>query len=491
MMRISELHVYGLLYKNEYVIRLNRADHITLLHGPNACGKTLILTFLSALSNKDFETIRQIPFRIFCIFFDNSTELRIFSTFRQLANWYPHTPAYESILPLGDLYATDESPNLYFDLIQPDGQHLIYSLGPSGFSPLVPSEPVDRREIERLKRQIRSEESDISALVREPSISTRSISLLELATRARGSTREVEYRIDALPSALEDLLSSVSTYLLSTDRLKVIHCERSISTDPVRESVELLIRDLGRWIIELEHRVKIQNQIFHAKFEDLLFHRSKSFDEKAAPTIQESCDRLEDLGGWWNEHHFYGWTLPLQANPAADPLFSDLVSDFEARLEWYAVGPAGERIVLDMLVSHIADVTNTIKSFAERLCFLLDLLQQMTEKTFIIDSMVDQEDGVIIYDGKASTDSIPLHSLSSGEKQLIVMVGAMLFEAPENSLVLIDEPELSLHVYWQRQFLKIIERIIELNPIDVLIATHSPQIVHDRRDLAIGLGAVE
>lgn len=52
--------------------------------------------------------MRQIPFRAIRILFDNATELRVFSTFQQLAWNYRETPAYEEILPLGDLSATGQ-----------------------------------------------------------------------------------------------------------------------------------------------------------------------------------------------------------------------------------------------------------------------------------------------------------------------------------------------------------------------------------------------
>ena len=53
---------------------------------------------------------------------------------------------------------------------------------------------------------------------------------------------------------------------------------------------------------------------------------------------------------------------------------------------------------------------------------------------------------------------------------------------------MIDEPELSMNVVWQRNFLKDLQRIIELRNFDVLIATHSPQIIHDKWDWMVALG---
>jgi predicted ATP-binding protein involved in virulence len=54
-------------------------------------------------------------------------------------------------------------------------------------------------------------------------------------------------------------------------------------------------------------------------------------------------------------------------------------------------------------------------------------------------------------------------------------------------LILIDEPELSLHVAWQVQFLKDLARVIKLSSFDVLLATHSPQIIDTRWDLTVEL----
>ena len=62
------------------------------------------------------------------------------------------------------------------------------------------------------------------------------------------------------------------------------------------------------------------------------------------------------------------------------------------------------------------------------------------------------------------------------------------FRVPSNTVVLIDEPELSLHVGWQKKFLSDLTAIVELSGLDAVVATHSPFIVGDRDDLLVGLG---
>ena len=83
---------------------------------------------------------------------------------------------------------------------------------------------------------------------------------------------------------------------------------------------------------------------------------------------------------------------------------------------------------------------------------------------------------------------IPLWALSTGEQHLLILYYHLLFEIEPDTLVMIDEPEISMNVVWQRNFLKDLQRIIELRHFDVLIATHSPQIIHDKWDWMVPLG---
>ncbi len=86
-------------------------------------------------------------------------------------------------------------------------------------------------------------------------------------------------------------------------------------------------------------------------------------------------------------------------------------------------------------------------------------------------------------------NDIPLSALSSGEQHLLTLYYRLLFETDEATLVIIDEPEISMNVVWQRNFLKDLQRIIELRKFDVLIATHSPEVIFDKWDWAVALSA--
>ena len=66
-------------------------------------------------------------------------------------------------------------------------------------------------------------------------------------------------------------------------------------------------------------------------------------------------------------------------------------------------------------------------------------------------------------------------TLSSGEKQLFIILGEALLQEKREVVFISDEPELSLHVIWQSS---LFENIRAINPnCQVITATHSPDII--------------
>ena len=118
---------------------------------------------------------------------------------------------------------------------------------------------------------------------------------------------------------------------------------------------------------------------------------------------------------------------------------------------------------------------------ARKIELLLKHLSKLKNKTL----HVNAKSGLIArgHDGEA----LPLESLSSGEQHEIVLMYDLLFRVRENSLVLIDEPELSLHIDWQKKFLPDLLEVVQAVRFDVLLATHSIFIAGERPELMVSL----
>jgi predicted ATP-binding protein involved in virulence len=71
-------------------------------------------------------------------------------------------------------------------------------------------------------------------------------------------------------------------------------------------------------------------------------------------------------------------------------------------------------------------------------------------------------------------DTISLEQLSAGEKQLLLILFKVFLMDEKPSVLIMDEPEISMHLGWQQDLIKTIR---ELNPnCQLIIATHSPSI---------------
>jgi predicted ATP-dependent endonuclease of OLD family len=69
-----------------------------------------------------------------------------------------------------------------------------------------------------------------------------------------------------------------------------------------------------------------------------------------------------------------------------------------------------------------------------------------------------------------------LYDLSSGEKQLVLLLIEIARYVVSGSIILIDEPEISLHPAWQRGLVAALDKIIEQYDAQVILATHSLEI---------------
>ena len=72
---------------------------------------------------------------------------------------------------------------------------------------------------------------------------------------------------------------------------------------------------------------------------------------------------------------------------------------------------------------------------------------------------------------------IPSYKLSSGEKQMLIILLSVLVQNRKPCVLFMDEPEVSLHIEWQQ---KLVGLVRDLNPdVQVILTTHSPAVIMD------------
>ena len=127
----------------------------------------------------------------------------------------------------------------------------------------------------------------------------------------------------------------------------------------------------------------------------------------------------------------------------------------------------GNRIIAALQQGH-ADAAQQLSQPKTRFQDIVDELFEDTGKKVIRN---ENE----IHFALATGETLPPYLLSSGEKQMLNILLTVLVEDAQPYVLFMDEPEVSLHIEWQK---RLIDLILELNPnLQIILTTHSPAVV--------------
>ena len=253
------------------------------------------------------------------------------------------------------------------------------------------------------------------------------------------------------------------------------------------ESVDLRLRELLDGLSD-----------YHSRLNALLSERCRRFEHRVLSEMLYS-----------EEHGQLELFPPTSATPAekeqllgAFQAAGLLNEDMEKRIHEHfaAAEEALKRIgkpqtvldVNDALVLLLARRTKAMVGYSRKLeedrAHIFEPLRryEKTVNSFLNEKSVQVDDeGKLIVESSSPSPLNP-YLLSSGEKQILILLTQALLEAYEPVVYMADEPELSLHVIWQE---KLLDSLVSLSgQIQLIVATHSPDIVGRFRDKVIQLG---
>ena len=127
-------------------------------------------------------------------------------------------------------------------------------------------------------------------------------------------------------------------------------------------------------------------------------------------------------------------------------------------------------------LEQITTYTNTLNFFLKDSAKKLLFKEDTAELSF---HTLDKSGNII-------TEFKDIKFLSSGEQQILILFSYIAFNSQDGKLFIIDEPELSLHIKWQEDFLNQLENITPKGT-QLILATHSPILANKKREKAIVL----
>lgn len=107
----------------------------------------------------------------------------------------------------------------------------------------------------------------------------------------------------------------------------------------------------------------------------------------------------------------------------------------------------------------------------------IEVFENLVNSKLVRSNITVKPTGLVLEFNDGRSESPGSSNLSSGERHQIQMAFDLVFKGKTKSLILIDEPEISLHVNWQNEILREFSELREVNQSQYLVATHSPEII--------------
>jgi predicted ATP-binding protein involved in virulence len=445
---LTEFRIDGLFGLYSHVIPLNSKERITIIIGPNGLGKTVCLKFIEALFRRRYEYFLDIPFKTAQFTFSDGEKIIV-----------------ETI----DISSDGQSTRaVRLTLLRPGNDALTWSA------------TIDAATTREIRRRIPPHYQQVHADLWIDTSDGEELTFDELAERFTLPPKLQASVQRETPEALRSLIDGIDCHLIETQRLLVL--PGSSNDSEFDNEFEYSQRRRRARVSRLAIQQKAQK--LRAIFKDTLAsyaNLSQSLDRSfplrvfeaqgsttlSEPELRQQLRQLEDR---------------QKALMSAGILDEDYGT---VTLRGGNIDP-GVAMALDIYVKDAVQKLDVFNNLLAR----LDLFKELIERRFTDKTLrIDRESGFKII-SKTSFE-VPLEKLSSGEQHQLILVFDLLFEVRKDSLILIDEPELSLHVAWQKTFIDSLSRIIALNGFDVILATHSPALVAKHFHLAAELGPLE
>lgn len=510
-MVVKEFIVKKLFGRYDYHINFEIKEKVTIIHAPNGRGKTTILKLIAAIVEGDLSYIHDIPFELIRLIMDNGDQI-IFtkeSSFLTFSEKLFDLSVYHGF----NLDGLDPIPlNLTVEIIQ--GRTSYSAKYSTYIDPVTLNYLVKNRLIHFGKRIFDKKsfteliDSMFSSLNRD----TRDTELDIFTFMDVSSLGKLNYDIRLGKEPLfitgDSMSQNISTsqYIKARktyDQINIIFEKQKIhfiSADRLFYSNKLMKEaDFAYKNIEL-YQDKVQT---YAK--ELIVLISRTRDEYSK--ISESIDRnfpnkVFSLFESGNNLSYtkqsieiiqrkYELLMKSRNNLASLGLLDQVGQDISYEIE----SEKNQELYKKVLNLYIDDnleklkVFNTISDKLELFRDIINMNEGFNDKQLRFNRTDGFEFRYKLDNSEDSSISrhIPLSKLSSGEKNRLVLFYELIFKSDKSSIILIDEPEISLHISWQEEYIKEILKVCKKNNTQAIIATHSPSIVNEHWDLLRGL----
>lgn len=453
MRKIKQISVTELFGIFNHIIPLNLDEKVTIIHSPNGFGKTAILKLLNDLFSQKNRALRTTPFNEFRVDFEDGSYFRVTSNFENASEDSPKNKAKKDFTRKITFYFREHDNG--------ERNFSLKTLSTRTFRDTFPYSVIEHviPEADRIGVNSWRMTSTGEILSVEEILERYSDQLLPYIGPSVVQDKE--------PDWLREIRGSIPIRFIETQRLLN---PRRINRPNEPEKLSSMTSTVTMYSEELAEIIKTKLAESTALSQSL----DRTFPRRMLSTTTKLSNITETE---------LRYKLAELETKRANLMAAGLVDkDDNDAVQVTDKIDTNTKAVLSV---YIEDVEKKLGIFDE-VANKIDLLKRIINKRFLYKKMtISRRDGFVFIAPNGTR--LALENLSSGEQHELVLFYELLFKASPGSLILIDEPEISLHVVWQEQFLEDVQEITQLANVDVLIATHSPDIIDGRRELVVQL----
>lgn len=278
--------------------------------------------------------------------------------------------------------------------------------------------------------------------------------------------------IDNIPNWFSDVVKNNHVIYIKTQRLYRTEYERDV------KNLECMVKTYSNDLVKLLREVDTQFTTKSIQLDNTFPVRllDEVNKQNSNVTHESISDIIEDI------NNLNKYRALLSSVGIIDKPDDDFITN--------SLGILSDKSALSILNLYINDTKQKLEVFSH-VAKKLEIMLRIINKRFKHKTIsVDKKSGFII---KSNCESrkIDIEKLSSGEQNELIIFYNLLFKTSNNDIVLIDEPEISLHIAWQQQLISDLKEIARETGISLLISTHSPDIIGDNWSLVQTLSSKE
>lgn len=419
------------------------SDLLTVIYGENGCGKTTFLRLISAIFSKNEKVLKKENVNYVRIVFEcNGCKDQVY--IRRKLDKSEDPDGEETLF----LYGEDDDPFVLRYEYMEENHDTIYDW-----------EEFNNTKLSDYKTVLFGVNRGLSTYINEVTAED----LRRIIIRSYALRRSFKSRtdIDYFSSILSKRIEEKNRINHDKERNDIFSEEYSLHGNIIidgmpMEAMEKLLVDRFKEVREVSSQ-RVQSALFVTLSEIIESNISQNVKSAEESLYLDEKERL----------------LEALKDGVKNKLSDKIISILEGTDDESIKILTEENEILKKVIANMSKELKEESQFIQTIGKLMKIFNEYIGP----EKFIEISDKEVVVKFLASDEKYPISILSSGEKHLLILLTLFVIEGERKHLFMVDEPEISLNIRWQRKLSHLLKDLAPNS--EIILASHSPSIVRD------------